>query len=172
MSNIFTRLFGANANSLRPKIEATPEYEARWPKKTPRTITKIMIHCSDSDSKFADDVSNIDRWHLENGWKGVGYHYFIRKDGLIQKGRPDTVMGSHVKGHNRYSLGICLHGKKRFAKEQAKSLTKLLKYLKFTYDINNEFVYGHRFFNKDKTCPNFDVAEFLNTKKIRLDYGA
>ncbi|NFV47514.1 hypothetical protein FDJ70_07485, partial [Clostridium botulinum] len=40
-------------------------------------------------------VEDIHRCHKENGWSGIGYHFFVRKDGSIYKGRPEGVLGSH-----------------------------------------------------------------------------
>ena len=43
-----------------------------------RTSTKrIILHHAESKSCTADDIH---RWHLANGWAGIGYHFFVRKD--------------------------------------------------------------------------------------------
>ena len=56
--------------------------------KPSRTVDKVFIHASDSDWKHHDDISVIRKWHVdENGWGDVGYHYFIKRNGTIQKGR-------------------------------------------------------------------------------------
>ncbi len=55
-------------------------------------------------------VQDIHFWHLSNGWAGIGYQYFIRKDGSIYRGRPEWAVGSHCKGSNYCSIGICVEG--------------------------------------------------------------
>ncbi|MBP9550733.1 MAG: hypothetical protein KBE34_02250, partial [Veillonella sp.] len=35
---------------------------------------------------------------VKNGWAGIGYHFVIRKDGTIERGRPLSVVGAHDKG--------------------------------------------------------------------------
>ena len=55
-------------------------------------------------------VEDIHRWHLGNGWLGIGYHYFVRKDGSIWRGRPEDVIGAHSAGHNANSIGVCAEG--------------------------------------------------------------
>lgn len=73
-------------------------------------ITHIVLHYS---ATYADQdlgVSDIDKMHKARGWKGVGYHYVIRRDGTIQKGRDENEIGAHVGGQNTGKLGICCIG--------------------------------------------------------------
>jgi N-acetyl-anhydromuramyl-L-alanine amidase AmpD len=126
-----------------------------------RGIDLIVVHCSDSDNPAHDDVSVINQWHLERGFSGVGYHYFIKNNGDIQKGRPDEKIGAHVKGCNKSSLGVCLHGRKRFTKEQFKSLQTLLVKLIIEYGLTSTSVKEHNKLDKTKTCPNFIINEEL-----------
>lgn len=123
-----------------------------------RLINKIIIHCSDSDVKDHDDISVIDQWHKQRGWNGVGYHYFIQNDGNIQKGRNLDQVGAHCEGHNSDSIGICLSGKHNFTRNQFYSLAFLIKKLQKEYDIKE--IEGHNYYDKSKTCPNFDVDSF------------
>ena len=58
---------------------------------------KLVLHHAEA-SKCS--VQDIHYWHLNNGWSGIGYHYFIRKDGSIYKGRPDGAIGAHCQGSN------------------------------------------------------------------------
>ena len=149
-----------------------------------RKITKIIVHCSDSGIPAHDDIAVIRRWHTlpkmpesvrkkiqsgelppaeaykyGNGWRDVGYHYFIKADGAIQYGRPIEEMGAHCQGHNRDSIGICLHGKNKFNHKQFVSLRKLVESIDLI--LNVSAVYGHRDFDKGKTCPNFNVNDAL-----------
>lgn len=76
-----------------------------WAIQTPNTI---VIHHALSPNCTAQDVH---RWHLENGWKGIAYHYFIRKDGSIYRGRQENHKGGHLMGsENNNTIGICLEG--------------------------------------------------------------
>ena len=52
----------------------------------------------------------VDSWHKANGWSGIGYHYFIRKDGSICEGRPIWATGAHASGKNSESIGVCVEG--------------------------------------------------------------
>jgi len=44
-----------------------------------------------------------------NGWSGFGYHFYVRKDGKVYRGRPEAYMGAHARGYND-SLGVCAEG--------------------------------------------------------------
>lgn len=127
-----------------------------------RSINFIVIHCSDSDVFEHDDISVIRKWHVdERGWKDVGYHYFIKKDGTIQLGRQDEVAGSHAEGYNQTSIGVCFSGKKKFTPLQFYSASRLIRGLIDMYELNTFDVIAHCQVNKSKTCPNFDIKDLL-----------
>jgi len=68
----------------------------------------IVIHHALSRSCTAQDIH---RWHLEKGWKGIAYHYFIRKDGSVYRGRKENQKGGHLyDSENNNTIGICLEG--------------------------------------------------------------
>lgn len=103
----------------------------------------------------------IHKWHLDKGYEGIGYHYYIKKDGTIYKGRDEKLKGAHAINENATSIGICLEGnyqKEHPSKEQVDSLAKLSSNLIIKYNI--EDVLGHRDCNKT-LCPggNVDINE-------------
>ena len=67
----------------------------------------VVLHHAEAVSCTADDVH---RWHLNNGWTGMGYHFFVRKDGSVYRGRPIDAVGAHCLGFNSNSIGICAEG--------------------------------------------------------------
>ena len=69
----------------------------------------IVIHHTGSPDMDAS-AEQIHGWHLGNGWSGIGYHYVIRKDGTIERGRPEWAIGSHAYGENSHTIGIHLSG--------------------------------------------------------------
>lgn len=68
---------------------------------------EIILHHAEAKSASVEEVN---RWHLERGWTGIGYHFYIRKDGRIYRGRPEWAVGAHAQGHNSRSVGICVEG--------------------------------------------------------------
>ena len=132
-----------------------------------RIINKHILHCSDSNIEAHNDISVIDEWHRERGFKfkdidgtvrHVGYHYFIKTDGEIQIGRDESKMGAHCRGQNKHSIGICLHGKHKFTEEQFKALAELTNKLINKYPKST--IHGHNEFS-NKSCPVFDVDDFI-----------
>jgi hypothetical protein len=69
----------------------------------------IVIHHTGSPDMDAS-AEQIHGWHLGNGWAGIGYHYVIRKDGTIERGRPEWSIGSHAYGENSHTIGIHVSG--------------------------------------------------------------
>lgn len=136
-----------------------------------RHITKIIIHCAATKPSMDIGASDIKKWHLDRGWKDIGYHYVIRRNGDIENGIGVALAGSHTKGHNASSIGICLVGginnkgepENNFTKPQWATLERLVRILKV--DFPHATVHGHREFAA-KACPSFDVQEWLKDKGI------
>ena len=87
--------------------------------------TKAVIHHTASHDVSA---KTIDQWHKERGWDGIGYHYVIRANGVVENGRPIWKKGAHAKGRNG-QVGIVLTGYDRFTSAQVASLSKLIRRL-------------------------------------------
>ena len=86
----------------------------------------------------------------------MGYTYFIRKNGTLEFGRPIQQIGSHVRGHNTGSIGICLSGRNEFTEAQMNTCIKLIRMLKVMLP-NQVTLHGHCEFDKNKSyCPGFD----------------
>jgi len=130
-----------------------------------RTIKLIVIHCADTYPGMDIGVREVDRWHRERGWSGIGYHYLIRRNGVIEKGRPETEIGAHVYGHNANSIGICYAGGKadngkpadNRTPEQKAALIQLVAELRERYPEAK--VRGHHDLDKGKKCPCFNVKK-------------
>lgn len=69
-------------------------------------IREIILHHRAGNG----DVESIDAYHKSLGWEGIGYHYYIRKNGDIFSGRPELMAGAHTQKHNVGTLGICFEG--------------------------------------------------------------
>jgi len=82
----------------------------------------------------------IDEMHKKRGWTGIGYHFYIRKDGTIYRGRPQNAIGSHASCVNDRAFGIALEGNfnvEQLTLEQMNSLISLSKYLMKKYNITD-----------------------------------
>jgi N-acetylmuramoyl-L-alanine amidase len=140
-----------------------------------RPLNEIIIHCSATrqdwmrDAKTSEKVAEIRRWHVKDrGWRDIGYHYLIDRDGTVAKGRPLEHVGAHVAGRNTGTIGVCLiggHGSaetdtfaKHYTVSQERSLKKVIADLKATYP-SIKAVTGHNQFAA-KACPGFNVPKW------------
>ena len=73
-----------------------------------RVITLVIIHCSAVTPDQTSSAAQIDSWHRKDRhYKfGIGYHYVIRRNGDIELGRPEWMVGAHCLNHNKYSIGV------------------------------------------------------------------
>lgn len=132
-----------------------------------RKITEIIIHCSATIEGKDYTVADIDHWHRARGFRKIGYHYVIYRDGSIHAGRPISETGAHCAGHNAHSIGICYIGglakdgrtpKDTRTPEQREAMRSLIKQLKQKFPEAS--IHGHREF-APKACPCFRVPEEL-----------
>jgi hypothetical protein len=107
----------------------------------------VVIHhtgCNDIDAS----AEQIHGWHLGNGWAGIGYHYVIRKDGTIERGRPEWAIGSHAYGENSHTIGIHLSGDFEQAQPTSQQIEKCALLIadiceRYGLPINVDTVVGH-----------------------------
>lgn len=106
-----TRVRGRVANYKFDYVETWEELYADFTAAT-RDITEVVVHWSATYLNQDIGAEEIHEWHTQRGFSGIGYHYIIRKDGRIQRGRPIDRTGAHAKdnGHNNFSIGLCLVG--------------------------------------------------------------
>ena len=130
-----------------------------------RNIKEIVVHCTASPDYMDIGAKTIKDWHVNgNGWSDIGYHYVVRRNGEIEKGRPDDIAGAHARGVNATSIAVVWVGSYDVSPEQMKSMTSLLSFLMGKYSVPIEKVLGHREAVKtSKTCPN------LNMDKLRAE---
>ncbi len=126
-----------------------------------RSVQRVFIHCSASDNPAHDNVATMRQWHLARGFNDVGYHFFIRKDGTLQLGRPLERTPAAQEGNNIATIAICLHGlaKDKFTEKQLSALKQLAKQIKTAYNAKITF-HGHREVSA-KSCPVFDYKTVL-----------
>ena len=145
----------------------------------PSDIKYIVVHCSATKRTQDIGVVEINRWHRDRGWSGIGYQFVIRRDGTVETGRPINKVGAHAYGYNRISWGICMVGGldyqgdpvDNFTPPQYDALRAIVTTLKaFAPDAE---VLGHRDLSPDingdgvieewewlKSCPCFDVKKW------------
>ena len=152
-----------------------------------RNIDSIIVHCSATKAGQDFTATDIDRWHRERGFNGIGYHYVVRLDGKLEKGRDVSLAGAHCRGWNERSVGICYIGGLDANGRPADTRTNAQKRVLYQIimDLQREYnilqVLGHRDTSPDlngdgviepyeyvKVCPCFDVKEFLRSGRELL----
>lgn len=109
------------------------------------STTAIVLHHSAQAPMTPQEVHELHQ--KQNGWAGIGYHYYITKDGTIYIGRPIDKQGAHTKQHNDYTIGISFEGNyqtvdKSMGTKQLEQGKALIQYLKQIYGKLN--VYRHK----------------------------
>lgn len=133
----------------------------------------IVVHHTASTADLT--AADVHRIHRQNGWSGIGYHLFIRKDGLIETGRPLEDVGAHTYGYNKDTIGVCLSGNFNVeypSDAQLESATRLIGLLCQIYSLNPDAgtVYGHRDFNAT-ACPGDNLyADLPNLREYSANY--
>lgn len=143
------------------------EVNYKWNGSLTRRSKTEMIVLHHADAKSCTP-QQIHQWHLSRGWSGVGYHFIVRKDGQIYRGRPENVIGAHAANYNSKSIGICFEGNfttETMPKAQLEAGKELVAYLKDKYEITN--VKGHRDLMATD-CPgkNFPFNEIAKASKV------
>jgi N-acetylmuramoyl-L-alanine amidase len=140
-----------------------------------RPLHGIIMHCSATrpnwmaNSPTSAKVAEIRRWHVrDRGWRDIGYHFLIDRDGTVAKGRPIEQTGSHTQGHNTGTVGICLLGgwdsaatdefAENYTPQQDAAARKLIADLRAKYGPLT--LAGHNNF-ASKACPGFNVGKWF-----------
>lgn len=138
----------------------------------PRASTEaIFVHCSATKHSMNWGLREIRQSHKERGFLDVGYHFIVKRDGTIEAGRDEDVIGAHVEGYNSTSVGVCLVGgiddkgkfDANFTPEQMQALRSLLVTLLAKYE--GAVLRAHHEV-APKACPSFDLKRWWETNQL------
>ena len=107
-------------------------------------------------------ADSIHQQHLKQGWAGIGYHYYIQKDGTVWSCRPINTVGAHCSGNNTSSIGICFEGNFKYdkpTKEQLQAGKELILRLRAKIPSIKR-VLNHNDLYKTE-CPVINLKELL-----------
>lgn len=156
------------------------------------SVDTLIIHCAAVPNGRITTPEVIDSWHHDRNFKrhsdarlgegawevkpysmqqpglrSIGYHLVIQIDGTQSPGRNINETGAHAAGFNATSIGICLIGTDKYTLEQWSALKAAVHGYKRL--IPNLKIIGHRDVNPHKTCPGFDVAEWISGDMAPLE---
>lgn len=153
-------------------IETNFEFNKPLERRDASKIKLIILHHRAGDG----DVESIHEAHKRRGWAGIGYHFYIRKDGSVYRGRPTDFIGAHCGGCNTSTIGICLEG--NFVDKDVPSEEQLDSLSAVIHEIKKEYpgiyrVLNHRDLCKT-LCPGVDLKAMIKGVKkdgyFRKDY--
>lgn len=164
-----------------PRAFTRRDWKALAPKEpylasVPRRAT--LHHTSGSRpatlAESLQEVGFIQDFHQNGrGWNDIGYHYLIDAAGRLFEGRPESVLGAHVRGHNAGNIGVAFLGTHHAPKNhpvpkaQLDAFVDLLVYLSRRYAMKPESLLGHRDYS-DTDCPGDLAAPWLKEARRRL----
>lgn len=139
-----------------------------------RDVNEIIIHITASNDNAT--VEDIRKGHLQRGFSDIGYHWLVDREGVIHKGRDESIIGAHCAERNVGTIGISYiaRGKdtdqngefgKYMTEAQKAGLIKVIKERMKFYGLTKFDVSGHNNYNLGKACPCFNVrksVEFLD----------
>ena len=127
------------------------------------SINALVVHHIEAEGSnwTVEFINNMHK--RDNGWSGIGYHIYIRKDGSVYRGRKDCYVGAHCQGFNSTSIGIAFEGNydkstASMPDAQYKAWVEVYNYYKSIYGTLP--VYGH----KEKSSSECPGAYFPLTK--------
>lgn len=145
--------------------------------KNPRDIKYIVVHCTATPTTTTLD--SIKRyWKEQRGWGDTpGYHYIIKRDGVIIQLLDEKKNSNGVYAHNSnciniaYIGGIDKDGKPVDNRSDAQKHAMFDIIVRLTEKYPKAEVLGHRDFpDVKKACPCFDVKEWL--KNYEPDFNS
>lgn len=160
-------------------INSTEELEAEF-RTVNREITEIVVHWTETHTNRNIGSEEIHKFHLEQGLNGIGYHYVIRRDGSLQRGRPLDLKGQHspVNNHDNFSVGVIFVGGINVPTEtpnpenfvSALSLTRsqfnTFDHICRAFYLSNPGgqIVGHNDIDEEEFDPGFDVIEYCEAR--------
>jgi len=128
----------------------------------------IILHHSASSNASVEAIHN---YHMNGrGWMGIGYNFYVRKDGSIYQGRPEWAVGAHATGYNDKSIGVCAEGNfeaEKMPEAQKKAIIELARELKQKYP--NAQIKRHKDFAATscpgKNYPYDEIVQDVNKKE-------
>lgn len=129
-------------------VETNLKFIGQMTELDPTDVTYLIIHHTGGLAGEDLSAAQIHQIHQNsNNWSGIGYHYVIRRDGAIERGRSCKYRGAHSSGYNWCSIGVHLCGNFELEEPtgaQLDSLALLLADLCDFYILEVEAIVGHR----------------------------
>jgi N-acetylmuramoyl-L-alanine amidase len=162
----------------RPFPDALLPYVARLQPRPPADVTLVVIHCTElPDLATAREYG--ERVLYPESRTGNSGHFYIDRNGGVQRWVPEDRIAHHVRGHNPHSIGIELVNRGRwphwldaahqamdepYPDAQVEALIALLAHLRTTLPNLREIA-GHEDLDRDHVPATDDPAVLVPRKR-------
>ena len=138
------------------------------------SVKFLVLHCSATRRNQDYSVEDLRRDHKARGFRDIGYHFYVRRDGSMTQHRRLLEVGAHARPYNRCSIGVCYEGGldengkpcNTMTKEQSTRLADLFRNLRIAFPKAK--IVGHRDLPgaTPKECPCLDTAEWAKARLL------
>ena len=144
-----------------------------------RVVNQVIVHATETTTDKNIGAIEINNINNELGFDGIAYHYVIRRDGRLQRGRPVNKKGEHVVDATieKESIGIILVGglncssgdpnPTSFRSSQSFTISQYDTLEKFLTAFYRKYpggkVFGHNDIDPTETDPYFDVQDYVES---------
>lgn len=163
-------------NPRFPYISSVEELQAEL-RNVNRDITEVVVHWTETHTDKNIGSEEINKYHLDLDLDGIGYHYVIRRDGSLQRGRPVNIEGQHspINNHDQRSIGIVFVGginvpsgtpnPENFLSVQSLTRSQLNTFDHFCRSFYAVFpggqIVGHSEIDEEEVDPGFEVTNYV-----------
>lgn len=159
-------------------LEAPLPYVARLQTRPLADVTLVVIHCTElPDLATAREYG--ERVLYPGSGTGNSGHYYVDRDGSVQRWVPEDRIAHHVRGHNPHSIGIELVNRGRWPRwldaahqameepypaVQVEALVALLRRLQATLPALRDIA-GHEDLDRDVVAAGDDPGATVPRKR-------
>ena len=163
-------------NPKFPYVSSLEELQAEL-KNVDREVTEVVVHWTETHTNKNIGSEEINKYHVDLGLEGIGYHYVIRRDGSLQRGRPVNIEGQHAptNNHDKRSIAIVFVGginvptgtpnSENFLSAQSLTRSQLNTFDHFCRSFYTVFpggqIVGHSDIDEDEIDPGFEVINYV-----------
>ena len=163
-------------NPKFPYISSLEELQAEL-RNVDREVTEVVVHWTETHTDKNIGSEEINNYHVDLGLNGIGYHYVIRRDGSLQRGRPVNIQGQHapINNHDQRSIGLVFVGginvpsgtpnPENFLSAQTLTRSQINTFDHFCRAFYAVFpggqIVGHSEIDADEVDPGFEVINYV-----------
>lgn len=125
-----------------------------------------------SNAEAPRRMRSYQRYHQEQGWPDIAYHYLIDANGNVYEGRPVTARGDTFTDYDPSGhLLVCCDGhfdQQEIPGAQLAALVEVLAWAAIEFGVNPSTIAGHRDY-ASTTCPGASLASFIADGALRTN---